>query len=193
MPASSIAIHWNPDESFWVLHPAVKTIKAFYDLFKSDKSQHKRNSSKLMWAIAMFLESKEENPWRNLNVDDRKALIAEDFLGDKNFNWEQKTVAELITTYENHITTLAEKELFRLEEKLHQRSNFIAKTDYTLDGYDENGKLQKGTVDQLDKMVLNTGKLFEQIETIKSKISEDSAKGSLRGGEIESASEGGLI
>jgi hypothetical protein len=192
MPVS-IAINWNTDENFWELHPIMKTIKIFGNLYKSDKSRNKNNSSMLMWAMALLLDPNKENIYRNLNIEDRKQLIKEDFLKDKDFNWEHKTILELVETYENFCLTVAEKELVRFEEKLYQRGRFLEEADYTFDTYSEEGKLLKGTADQLDKMMINTGKLYEHLAKIKDSIAEAEASGNLRGGEVESASEKGAI
>lgn len=189
----SIAINWNTDENFWELHPIMKTLKNFQKLYKSDKSRGKSNSSSMMWAIALAVDPNKNNPYRNLTVEDKRNIIKEDFLQDRDFNWEHKTVIELIEDYENLCLTIPERELIRFEEKLYQRGKFLESADYTFDEYDENGKVLKGTADQLDKMMVNTGKLYEHLSKIKESIAELEAKGSLRGGSVESASEEGLI
>lgn len=193
MPVS-IAINWNTDENFWQLHPVAKTIGQFQNLYKADKSRNKENSSQLMWAIALACDPNKNNFYRNINYVERKELIKTDYLKDKDFNWEHKTIVELTETYEKLCLTIAEKELIRFEEKLNQRGNFLESADYSFDTYsEENGKVLKGTADQLDKMMVNTGKLYDHLESIKDKMSDDEARGNLRGGEVESASESGLM
>lgn len=193
----SITKNWNVDLNYWELHPVMKTIPEFRNLFKEDKSKGKNSSSKLLWAIAMLIDPNEENPWRNVSLEDKKVLIAEDYLGDKKFKWDDEDIQELINVYISKCLTLMEKELIRYEEKLQQRGDFIAKTDYSLDYYEENDKgkfvMKKGTADQLDRMVLNSKKLFEQILEIKDLISQQNAEGKIKGGASESASEKGLL
>jgi len=189
----SIAINWNTDENFWELHPVLKTIKEFQSIYKSDKTKAKNGSSTLMWAIALAIDPNKSNPYRNLNIEEKKEIIKEDFLKDKDFNWEHKSILTLIETYEKYCLSVPEKELIRFEEKLYQRGKFLDESDYSFDTYDDNGKVLKGTADQLDKMMINTGKLYEHLAKIKDSIAEEEAKGSLRGGEVESASEQGLI
>lgn len=191
--ATSIAVNWNTDINFWDLNPSVKIIKEFGELYASDKSKKKEKSSQLMWALALLLDPNEKNPYKNISYDDKKFIIATDFLKDKKFNWEDRDIITLIDVYLNYCLTVAEKELVRFEEKLAQRGDFLAKTRYTLDSYDDRGKIEKGTADQLDKMMINTGKLYDQLEEIKNKIKAEQAKGSLRGGEAESASEEGIL
>ena len=52
---------------------------------------------------------------------------------------------------------------------MHERSQVIANTKYSFDEFvDVNGRsvLKKGTVDQLDKMITGTVKLYENLERI---------------------------
>jgi hypothetical protein len=190
---TTISKQWNTDENYWNLHPQNKLIKAFGDLFDSDKSKTKENSSKLMWAIALYMDPHEDNPYKNLGFDEKQHIIATDYLKDKKFNWEDKAIVNLVETYEESCLTLLEKELYRLEEKVRQRGNFLKTTTYTLDSYGETGKLVKGTADQLDKMMLNTSKIYQQVAEIRSRLEEEKSSSKLRGGAAESASESKLM
>lgn len=186
----SISKNWNSDENYWVLNPIMKTIKKFSVLYEGDKTKNKDKSSRLMWAIALLMDPNDANPWRNISEDEKKELIAEDYLRDKKFNWDDPSIKELVDTYENFCLSLAEKELYRYNQKLTQRGDFIAKTTYTMDFYDEDsGKVIKGTADQLDKMMLNTGKIFAEMEMIHEKLVKELDLGEGRGGQTESASE----
>jgi hypothetical protein len=189
--ATSISRLWNTDENYWLLHPQMKTIKEFKDVFLTDKSKDKINSSKLMWAIALYCDPHDQNPWRNINDADRRTLIAEDFLLSPKFDWERSDIKELIEKYEDLCLTVWEKELVRLERKLSERSDFISSTKYTLDEYEENNgkvKLKKGTATQLDKMMTDTIKIYEQADKIKQMLGKESG-GHTRGGAKESAGE----
>lgn len=184
---------WNTDENYWILNPIMKTFKVFNDFYLSDKSKNKEQSSKIMWAIALYVDPSEYNPWRTTSDSDKKELIATDYLNNKNFNWEDPIYSQLIDTYIERCLTLAEKELVRFEKKLSQRGDFIDKTKYTLDEYDEDsGKVKKGTADQLDKMMVNTIKIYEQLDLIKAMFNKES-EGHLKGGSKESASEQGIL
>lgn len=193
MPVT-IAKNWNTDENFWDMNPGIKSIGLFKTLLSKDKSKGKAQSSNLMWAIALYADPHEENPWRNLVDEEKKSLIATDFLKDPKFNWEHPEIIEYINTYIFYCTTIAEKELISFEKKLVERGAFIMNTKFTLDYFDEvTGKPKKGTADQLDRMLVNTGRLYDQLEEIKAKIAKESAEGHLRGGAVESISEEGLI
>lgn len=188
---TTIAKNFNTDLNFWELNPMFKTVKRFLKLYEDDKSKGKKDSSQLMWAIALLIDPNEANIWRNLSEEDKKMLIRTEFLNEKDyFKWEDHQ--ELIDEYENRCLTIAEKELIRFERKLVDRGNFIAKTTYKLDEYEEdNGKVKliKGTAEQLDKMMLNTTKINEQYSIIKDMLKQEEAQGSLRAGAKKSASE----
>src|SRR6218665_3022189 len=187
--ATSISKNWNTDENYWILNPIMKTIKVFSDFYNNDKTKNKEKSSKLMWAVALLMDPNDTNPWRNLSEEEKKGLIAEDYIGSKTFNWEDPDIKSLMDTYENFCLTLAEKELYRYNQKITQRGDFIAKTTYTMDWFDEDsGKVVKGTADQLDKMMLNTGKIFAEMEMIQDKLVKEASGGIGRGGQTESAS-----
>lgn len=191
--AVSITKLWNVDENYWLLNPIMKTFKAFKDFYEQDKSKNKEKSSKIMWAIALYSDPNEANPWRNSSDSDKKELIATDFLGDKKFEWEDSYIANLINCYEENCLTRGERELVRFESKLTDRGNFIHETNYSLDDYDEDsGKIIKGTADQLDKMMVNTIKIYEQYDLIKAMISKESGI-HIKGGAKESAAEQGQM
>ena len=195
---TTLAVTWNPNENFWSLHPTMLTVKSFKAFHDKDKTKGKAESSKIMWAIALLIDPNEQNTWRNVGITDKLNLIAEDHIGDKDFNWEHPEILELREEYENRCLTIAEKQLIRLEKKMTQREEFISKTPYSLDYYEENPKTGKvttvkGTATQLDKMVIDSGKIYDQLEAIKDKIAKETNSGALRGGAEESASEKGEI
>ena len=191
---TSLSRNWNTDENYWSLHPQMKTIKAFRDLYERDKKKGKNESSTMMWAIALLVDPHELNPWRNTNPLDRTKLIAEDYIGDVDFPWEDDDIQLLIDTYTDFSLSPAEKALVQIEKKIADRGRFIHKTDYSMDSYNEDtGKVEKGTADQLDKMMVNTVKIYEQLEKVKEMMDKESVEGHGKGGAIESAGEQGLI
>lgn len=191
---TSIIKVWVPQENYWVIHPMAQEFGAFKKFHNKDKSKKKEKSSKIMWAIAILIDPHEDNILRNQPLKERKTLIVMDFLEDPDFNWDHPEIKELCDFYFDNCLTIAEKELIRYEEKLIDRGDFIASTSYTMDDYDDvKGRVVKGTADQLDKMMLNSGKIFDQIESIKEKLLKEEMDGQLKGGATESAGEGGLL
>jgi len=179
-------------ENYWLLNPGMLSIAVFRDLHKADKSKGKGKSSKLMWAIALFCDPHEDNPWKNTSRVDKEILIAEEHLENVKFDWSDEGIQALIDTYDGKCLTIAERELIELEDKVKDRARFVKSTKYSLDSV-EDGRIIKGTAEQLDKMLLNTSKIYDSFDTIREKIAKEAAKGQLRGGATESASESGDI
>lgn len=184
--------NFNTDENFWEVNPIFKTVKIFNDFYKNDKSKGNKNSSQIMWAVAFLIDQHPDNIWRNLTEDDKKTLIAEEYLKKKDFNWDLHS--DIINEYEKRILTLPERDFVDLVEKMHERKLFIKHTPYTLDTLSEDGKTIKGTAKDLDSMVVNTVKLYEQLEVVKQKLERSrQVDGETRGGMQESATEQGLL
>lgn len=190
---ASITKHWNTDLNYWDLHPIMKTIKAFGDLYSSDKSKKKTKSSLLMWAIAMYCDTHEENPWRNTAKNECRILIKTDVLKDDKFDWEHPEIKNLISEYDKKCLTTSERELKRLERKFQERGDFIDATKYSLDDVDASGKTIKGTADQLDKMFVNSKKIQDLLEDIRAQVDKEKSESQLKGGATKSASEKGML
>lgn len=192
---TTIVRNFNTDDNFWETNPAFKSIKIFREFYEEDKSRKSKKSSQIMWAIAFLIDPHVDNPWKNLSEEDKKDLIAEEYLEDESFKW--KEYQHLIDEYYERVLTLAEKDFYELQEKMHERKQFIKDTPYSLDTLEEiDGKIRsvKGTAYQLDKMVTDTLKLYEQLEVIKQKIEKErNSDGETRGGMQESATEQGLL
>ena len=171
---------FDTDVNIWEAEPQLKIPKVFKELYDADTSKNKAHSSKIMWAIALLVDNSESNKFRNLQEEDRKLLITTDFLKDASFNFDD--YQEVIDFYIELNLSKLEKELRQQELKLEERAKFINNTPYNI----ENG-------DKLDKFLMNTGKLYDQIKELKDKIKSDSNGGNTKGGMVESASERGLI
>ena len=190
---TSMAKVWDPEHNYWESHPMMKTMKTFSMFYNKDKSKNKKESSKIVWAIAMCVDPHQDNAYKNHATKTKQELIAENHLFDKKFNWEHPEIVELIEAYKELCLTVSENELINAEEKLVQRGAFIKKVNYTMDEYGDTGKIEKGTADQLDKMLLNSGKIFAVIDEIREKLAKEELDGQLKGGATESAAESGLL
>lgn len=130
----SIVKSWLINENYWTLHPMMQEFGIFKEVYNKDKSKGKKDSSKLMWGIVMFVDPHENNLLRNLTFHHKKKIINDDWFSS-DFNWDHPEIVEMINTYTDFCLTLPEKELIRYEKKLVQRGEFIDKTDYSLDSY----------------------------------------------------------
>lgn len=194
---TTLTRNFNTDDNFWETNPSFKTIKLFRELYEDDSSRSSKKSSQLMWAIALLVDPHQDNPWRNLSEDDKKMLIADEYLNESDFDWSKYQI--YIDEYYMRALTLAEKDFQELIEKMHERKEFIKDTPYTLDTYEADpstGKYRvvKGTAKDLDKMIVDTVKLYEQLEVVKQKLEkEKQIDGETKGGREESATEKGLL
>lgn len=192
---TTIVRNFNTNDNFWETNPSFLSIGLFKRFNEEDKSKGKKNSSQIMWAIAFLLDPHVDNPWKNLSEQDKKILIADEYLEQPNFEWEKYEA--LIEEYYKRVLTLAEKDFYELMEKMHERKEFIKNTPYTLDTLEEvDGRIRsiKGTAIQLDKMVTDTIKLYEQLELVKQKLEKEKlSDGETKGGMQESATEKGLL
>lgn len=176
----SVLSNFSVDANFWDLNPLMRVPKLFAEFYNNDTSKKKEESSRIMWAIAMYIDTSDNNPYRNLRDTDRKIIIAEDYLKDAEFVWDN--YSEIIKFYQELNSTKLQKDLFLLESKLEERSQFILDTKYTL----EDG-------DKLDKIIANTQKIYDLIKTLKDNIEKGENESATRGGRTESASEQGRL
>lgn len=181
---NSIIKIWNPLENYWTLNPTMVTKAEFKELYEQDKSRGKDKSSNLMWAIALILDPSDSNIYRHLNYSERKDIVEKDYINKEyykteKFTWENYN--DIILAYENLCISQLERELIRLKKKLSDRVHLIESTPYSLD-----------TFEALDKLILNTKKIYEQLTQIQEQI-QKSESGQLIEGNVESASEKGIL
>lgn len=178
----SIIDNFDTDTNFWEVNPELKIPKLFNDLYTSDKSKNKNKSSKLMWAVALLVDS--DSKFRNLSEKEKKKLIAEDYLQEPDFNWEE--YADTISIFENLTTSKLRKSLNVQERLLESRNEFLSKEKYTLDNAQE-----------LDKIFQGTSKIYETITKLRDEVQKEelaeSGQGVVKGGRTESASEKGEL
>lgn len=155
-------------DNFWELNPQYTYI--FSDFYNSDKTKNKNKSSRIMWAIYFKIHPKSDF----YNLNDKDNVIKTKWLKDDKFKWEDYN--EYIELFKESVLTQAEKSLVSWDETMKRRNEFIHNQEFTLDEYDESGKLRKGTADQLDKMLANTSKLYAEYFKIKKEFSDEEIK-----------------
>lgn len=164
--------------NFWKLNPQSKVV--FNNLYTKDKSKDKEVSSSIMWAIAMYSDNSKSNMYRNLSSDDRKNIIAEDYLKNPKFEWDK--YKDEIDKYKKLNLSKNQRNLLDIEDKLEQRNQIFKDELYTFDN----------ALD-LDKIFINTKAVLETYRVLKDSVDKEEADSTTRGGRIESASEKGLI
>ncbi len=170
--------NYDIDSNFWLQNPQLKYFDNFSNLYSSDTSKNKEESSKLMWSIFLYIDP-IKSKFNRMYEDDK---IEEIKLFNPIFNPKDKVQKELIDKYESLLLSKAKK-LFRAwENKLEERERFIGKTKYTAE-----------TQKMLDTMMANTDKMWKQYNEVKTAMMEDESKTQIKGGRKESKSERGEI
>ena len=77
-----------------------------------------------MWAISLYLDMNEANMYRNLDSDIRRVSIASNYLGDRNFVWEDYIIE--MDLYKELVMSPLEKEIYLLREAIEDRRNFLS-------------------------------------------------------------------
>lgn len=165
--------NYNETNNFWEFNPQYKVI--FKDLYNKDKSKNKEKSSTLMWGLLLCIHPKSDF----YNLPDKEELIARDILKEPKFDWNKQS--DLIKKLQDVSLSQAEKSLVVWDETLKKRDKFIHSQEFTLDQYIEDPdsgrqRLLKGTADQLDKMLANTVKLYDEYTKILKQLTEEEQK-----------------
>ena len=168
-------------ENFWKVNGHLEAIKEFKDFIKADKSRNKEDSSKIMWAI--FLLYHKKSPYTGENIQAKKKYISDDFLLNPSFPWEKDDkIAVVINRFKDRLISPARRFLYEWQEKLEERSKFMASIPYNAE-----------TADLLDKMMEKTYKMHEMYKKALESISEEEKEGVREGNAEESLLEKGLI
>lgn len=163
--------------NFWELNPNFAII--LDTIYNEDKTKGKVKSSEIMWAYYLVYHPKSDF----YNLPDKKNLVANKFLKNSKFKWEDYKEAE--TAFRNIALTTAERSLVLWDELMEQRMDYLKSQKYYFDYYDKDGKLVKGTAEQLDKAFGATPKMYADYEKIQKSLKEEDYKTS-RGNKIKS-------
>lgn len=178
MIGTSIVNGFDNDKSFWKTNPQFRAFSPFKELYLNDTTKGKEESSNLMWGVAFF--SDPESILKNLPLKFKLDRIKEEF-GEVDLNSDENVV--YVEAFESLVLSEAERTLRAWEEKLRQRNQMLADTDYT-----------EKNAGELDKILEKTPKLFIELSRLKEQIyKETSLEGKAMGGIKESASDRGDI
>lgn len=176
----SVLTNFSLDANFWELNPVFLTLEVCTNFRNTDFSDNNIESSKVMWAIALLVDTSTANIYRNLKEEDRKQIICDNYLKIDTFDWA--LYKEIIEFYQELNSSKLEKDLYMHECKLEERATFIMNTPYSA----TNGPI-------LDKLMANTQNIYKLIESIKDNIKKENSDGKMKGDRIESASEKGML
>ena len=172
----SILNNFDTNANFWRVNPQL--VIAFKDINELDDSFDKIISSRIMWGIALLVDS--ESKYKNLDEADKKALIERNYIKDDEFKWED--YKEYITLYEDLALSKVKKKLRNWENKLEERDEFIRSIAYN-----------EITFEMLDKMMSNSKKIWDEYIKTLGEIDKEENEGVVKGGALESLAEQGRI
>jgi hypothetical protein len=168
---------WDTEANFWEANPQLKAVSIYSKLYNEDKSKSKAQSSKLMWAVAFVADF--DSKFRSLSEDERKKLVAEDYLKNPEFDWS--VLEEHIKGWSLFMSP-AQKQMMQWERLMNEKDQWLQTLSF--DG---------NTADEIEKRLLSNVKLYEAYEQIMAKLSKENDAGIMMGGGQESLSEKGEI
>lgn len=173
------------ENNFWDMHPELKIIEEFNKVYTADKSKQKSNSSRTMWAID-FAYNPES---RFFNLPNKLDIISKDFLKDPKFKWE--SLDKVIDIYKNIVLSDAERALVSWNEIMGMRDKSLKKLYKEALNVQHIGEVDTKILKEIDTMLANTAKLFDDYKKIKKDYEEDKIK--KKGKSIVSLTESGEI
>lgn len=157
--------------NFWDVNDnnQLLAIQPFRDIYESDKTKSKKDSSRLMWAIALIWDY--ESRLYKASEADRIDAIEKDFLMDPGFfEREQEKINPVIEQY----NALQQDSVYRMlrtqEKKLDERNQFMEDQAYTL-----------ATAKTLDNMAKDTKNILSTMDLLKKEIEKKQGDSKIKG------------
>jgi hypothetical protein len=168
--------------NFWKANPDLILAGPFKQIYDSDRSKGKDDSSKLLHFVALCYDN--ESKYYKLIPAEKHKYAGKDICGDGDFYTKNKVEADLAISFYIKLNddTPARRALRAWEKKMEERSEFIDSTPYNLDN-----------ADQLDKMMANTKKLFDDFKRIQEDLSKEPTSTASKGDRELSLSDRGII
>jgi hypothetical protein len=184
----NITQSYSPKNNFWEFNTQLMEVPVFKKLYKADRSNSKKASSDLMWAIALINHPKSDL----YHIVGKEEKVSESILGISakalDSYWADKK--DLVEEFINASTTQAERSLADWCEYMKKRDIYLKNTRYYFDEYktDSDGNnilsktgqevLLKGTAEQLDKAWLASKAMWADYDKIiKAVLEEESIEG----------------
>ena len=166
---NNILDSFDIDVDIWEVHPQMKIL--FREEYES------KVDSKIMWAL--LLDTHPKSYFADLDLLNRRSLIAIDYLNNELFQW--RDYEDTITKLRKVLLTRPERLLKNWEDKLEERDAFIAALPYNIEH-----------VDMLEKTMKETYKMWDNYEKVLEAFKKQEDEAAM-GGSQESLSERGLL
>ena len=159
--------HFDHKVNFWKEHPELKYPQAFKELREKDRSRDKKDSSDIMWYVALCYDW--ESKWINEKENIRLQIIGRDYFGNEKLY--EKVPDDVKKTYIDFIDTPARRLLRQMKNKLDEKAEFLNKTAYN-----------DATWEMIDKMLLSNEKIYKEYDRILQLVEEEEVGGAMKGG-----------
>ena len=169
--------NFDTEANFWKINPQLVFPKEFSNLRGKDKSRDKKISSKIMWGITLLLDP--DSKFSNIPFNDRKKMIARDYLQEKNFKWEG--YKEAIGLYEKLILSPAKRQVNIWNKKMDEKTEYLESLTYEEDS------------ETIEKLLTTNAKLYAELDRITKQLEKEESEGITKGGVEESAVEKGVL
>ena len=185
----NIVENYSENVNFWEVNPQFTSVLPFKRLYSSDKSKGKKESSLIMWAIALAHHPKSDLYY----IEDKEERLARDLVGVKKTDSEEfwNKYKDIVTAFIEGALTQAEKSLLSWERRLKRRDDFLSEQNYTFGYVDEDGIEHKDNTKAFDDMQSKTGKFYEEFFKIKKELQDEEVLS--KGKKEKSATAGGEI
>ncbi len=167
---------WDTEQNFWKLNPHFKIPKAFNDLYTEDKSKDKKDSSQIMWALALYTDT--GSFLKELSDSEKKELIVQDYTKGK---FDFKKYQDQIKSWEIFKTPM-QKQLEQWKRLMNEKNKLLEEIKFSLENWEE-----------VEKMLLSNDKLQAAYDKLVSRLAEEADNGTTKGEQEESLSEKGII
>jgi len=154
--------------NFWEYNQDYTVI--FEQMYEADKSKDKTKSSRIMWAFYYLLNPKSDF----YNLPNKRDLLKDRFIKDKTFKWEAYEAEEEL--FKHTMLTQAQRSLVSWDDFMKKRDAYLKGQEYYFDYIDKDGKLVKGTAEQLDKAYGVTPKMYADYDKIMKELKEEEYK-----------------
>ena len=164
---------WDVEQNFWKINPHFKVPKIFNKLYTEDKSKDKKDSSQIMWALALYTDF--GSYFKDLSIEERLKLLSDDYKID-------------ISKYQDYVKGW---EIFKtpIQKQMEQWNKFIVEKNIMMAEL----KMNLDNWEDIEKMLLSNEKLYQAYEKLQARLAEEDSNDKVKGDQAESISEKGLI
>jgi len=122
------------EHNIWKLYPQYKLI--FNDLYDSDKTKEKEDSSSILWGIVLL--EHPDSDFQFYSYEDRKIAISKAL---PKVDWDQEIIDLVLKTFFDPEA----RSLALWNRKIEERDSFMLNEPYTIENAEDMDKLMKNT------------------------------------------------